>query len=104
MMKFNTAIEFIDHAIYLTRERIRRNPSFPVYAAVISRLLHVKAVFDGVEKDKSRLHKLSIGALAAKEFEDTDYEFARALMDVYYIANQSANGLEVKLPEGFRRP
>ncbi|WP_046720173.1 immunity protein Tsi6 family protein [Pseudomonas syringae] len=103
-MKFNTAIGFIDYAIDLTRERIKRNPSFPVYASVINQLLYIKAVFDGVEKDKSRLHKLSIGALAAKEFEDTDYELARALMDVYYIANQSANGLKVKLPEGLWRP
>jgi len=44
-MKFNTAIEFIDYAIDLTRERIKRNPSFPVYATVINQFLYVKAVF-----------------------------------------------------------
>lgn len=103
-MKFNTALEFVDYAIDLTRERIKRNPLFPVYAAVINQLLYIKAVFDGVGKYKSRLHKLSIGALAAKEFEDTYYELARALMDVYYIENQSANGLKVKLPERLWRP
>ncbi|WP_235668116.1 immunity protein Tsi6 family protein, partial [Pseudomonas coronafaciens] len=41
---------------------------------------------------------------AAKEFEGTDDELARALMDVYYIANQSANGLKIQLPEGLWRP
>ncbi|WP_080267353.1 immunity protein Tsi6 family protein [Pseudomonas syringae] len=103
-MKFNTAIEFIDYTIDLTRERIKRNSSFPVYATVINHLFYIKAVFDGVEKGKFILHKLSIGALAAKEFEDADYELLRALMDVYYIANQSANGLKCKLPEGLWRP
>lgn len=43
-MKFNTALEFVDYAIDLTRERIKRNPSFPVYAAVINQLLYIKAV------------------------------------------------------------
>ncbi|PBP93989.1 hypothetical protein CCL17_25335 [Pseudomonas congelans] len=103
-MKFNTALDFIVYAIDLTRERIKRNSSFPVYATFINQLLYIKAVFDSLEKDKSRLHKLSIGALAAKEFEDTDYESARELMDVYCIANQLANGLKVKLPEGLWRP
>lgn len=103
-MKFNIAIEFIDYAIDLTRERIKRNLSFPVYAIVINQLLYIKAVFDGIAKDRSRLHELSIGALAAKEFEDADYELVRALMDGYYIANQSSNGLKFKLPEGLWRP
>ncbi|GKQ49074.1 immunity protein Tsi6 family protein [Pseudomonas syringae pv. theae] len=103
-MKFETFIEFIDHAIALIKERTARHPAFPVYAAVLNQLLYIKSVFEGVEKDKSRLHKLSIGALAAKEFEGTDDELARALMDVYYIANQSANGLKIQLPEGLWRP
>ncbi|UPT37292.1 hypothetical protein [Pseudomonas amygdali] len=34
------------------------------------------------------------------QFEDMDYELARAIMDVSYIAPQSANGLKVKLPTG----
>lgn len=99
-MKFESAMEFIDHAILLTGVRISRHPAFPIYASVLNQLLYIKSVFEGVEKDKSTLHKLSIGALAAKEFEETDYELARALMDVFYIANQSANGLKVKLPTG----
>lgn len=99
-MKFNTAIEYINHALLLAKDRCARNPQFPVYTSVINQLLYVKAVFEGVEKDKSRLHDLSLGALGAKEFEDTDYELARAIMDVSYIASQSASGLKVKLPTG----
>ncbi len=68
-MKFETSIEFIGHAIALIKERTARHPAFPVYAAFLNQLLYMKSVFEDVERDKSRLHKLSIGALAAKEFE-----------------------------------
>lgn len=73
-------------------------PQFPVYTLVIDQLNYVKSVFDGSEPDQSRLHDLTIGAIGSKEFEDTDYELARALMDVYYIAEQKANGLKIRLP------
>lgn len=99
-MIFNTALEYVNHALLLAKDRCARNPQFPTYTSVINQLIYVKAVFEGVEKDKSRLHDLSLGALGAKEFEDTDYELARAIMDVSYIASQSANGLKVKLPTG----
>ncbi|MBP1146032.1 hypothetical protein JOE33_002955 [Pseudomonas sp. PvP027] len=110
-MNFDSGIDAVLHklsagsdAIDMTRERKKRNSSFSVYAIVINQLLYIRAVYDGVEKDKFILHKLSIGALTAKEFEDAGYELVRALMDFYYIANQSANGLKVKLPEGLWRP
>ncbi|WP_432711137.1 hypothetical protein [Pseudomonas syringae] len=45
-----------------------------------------------------------MGALAVKGFKEKDYVLAQAPMDVYYIANQSANGLEIKLPEGLWHP
>lgn len=75
-MIFNTALEYVNHALLLAKERCARNPQFPIYTSVINQLIYVKAVFEGVEKDKSRLHDLSLGALGAKEFEDTDYELA----------------------------
>ncbi|WP_031598056.1 immunity protein Tsi6 family protein [Pseudomonas savastanoi] len=99
-MIFNTALEYVNHALLLAKDRCARNSQFPVYTSVINQLIYVKAVFEGVEKDKSRLHDLSLGALGAKKFEDMDYELARAIMDVSYIASQSANGLKVKLPTG----
>lgn len=75
-----------------------RTPGFPVYATVIDQLKYIRAVFDGTEKDKSKLHRLTIGAIAAKEFESTDEALAEALFHVYYIAEQSANGLKIRLP------
>ncbi|AZG88892.1 hypothetical protein N032_26340 [Pseudomonas syringae pv. pisi str. PP1] len=98
-MKFESSMEFSDHAILLAGVRISRRPLLPIYAAVLNQLLYIKR-FESVEKDRSKLHKVSIGALAVKEFEEADYELARALVDVSYIANQSANGLKVELPTG----
>lgn len=54
----------------------------------------------GVEKDKSRLHKLTIGAWDGKEFEETDPELAHALGIAYYIGIQIGRGLKIKLPDG----
>jgi hypothetical protein len=65
---------------------------------LLNQLSYVEAVFEGREQDKSKLHKLSFGGIAAKEFEDNDPELARALMDAYYVAIQSANGLKIQLP------
>ncbi|KFF84278.1 immunity protein Tsi6 family protein [Pseudomonas syringae] len=90
----------MNHALLIAKDRRARNPQFPIYISVINQLIYVKAVFEGVEKEKSTLHDLSLGALGANEFEDTDYELARAIVDVSYIASQSANGLKVKLPTG----
>ncbi|MCY1465523.1 Tsi6 [compost metagenome] len=60
---------------------------------------YIKAVFDGTEKDKSKLHRLTIGAIASKEFEENDPELARVLKDAYYVAIQSAHGLKIQLPD-----
>jgi hypothetical protein len=98
-MKLSTPLEYVERALRLTRERRARAPAFPVYTVVIDQLEYIKSVFDGTEVDKSKLHRLTIGAIAAKEFETTDSELSEALMDVFFIAEQSANGLKIRLPE-----
>lgn len=98
-MKLNTPLEYIERALRLTKERRARIPSLPVYTVVIDQLEYINSVFNGFEKDKSKLHRLTIGAIAAKEFETTDSELSEALMDVFFIAEQSANGLKIRLPE-----
>lgn len=97
-MTLTTPLAFVEKAIALTTERRSDCPQFPVYDLLLRQLAYVKAVFEGVEKDKSRLHRLSIGAIAAKEFEQTDPELAEALEDAYYVAIQSGHGLKIKLP------
>ncbi|WP_411269264.1 immunity protein Tsi6 family protein [Pseudomonas syringae] len=94
----------MEHAVLLTEIRISRHPAFSIYAAVLNQPLYIKSILEVVEADKSGLHKLFIGALAVKRFKEKDYVLAQAPMNVYYIANQSANGLEIKLPEGLWHP
>ncbi|MDZ3991656.1 immunity protein Tsi6 family protein [Pseudomonas sp. Teo4] len=97
-MKPSSPLEYLDSALMLVTERRNQTPGFPVYATVIDQLKYIRAVLDGTEKDKSKLHRLTIGAIASKEFEPTDKELAVALSHVYYIAEQCANGLKIRLP------
>lgn len=94
-----TPLDYVEKAIAVTIDRRNGCPQFPVYDLLLRQLAYVKAVFDGVEKDKSKLHHLSIGAIASKEFEENDPELARALKDAYYVAIQSGRGLKIKLPD-----
>lgn len=92
-------LAYVQKAIELTANRRNACPQFPVYDLLLKQLDYVKAVLDGSETDKSRLHQLSIGAIASKEFEENDPELARALKDAYYVAIQSARGLKIQLPD-----
>ena len=94
------AIDYIDEAIAITRLREASCPAFPLYASSLIQLDFIKNILLGVEKDKSRLHKLTIGAWAGKEFEETDPELARALGTAYYIGIQIGRGLKIQLPYG----
>jgi hypothetical protein len=93
-----TALDFIDKAIALSQDRYRNTPGFEVYRSVLNQLEFIKAILEGRETDKARLHDLTLGAIAAKEFEEADPELSDALMDAYYIADQMARGLKVQLP------
>lgn len=98
-MKPATPLEYVDNAIALAFDRQKRIPGFTVYATIVDQLKYIRAVFDGTEKDKSKLHRLTIGAIASKEFEENDPELARVLKDAYYVAIQSARGLTIQLPD-----
>jgi hypothetical protein len=98
-MKLATPLAYVEKAIALTTDRRSGCAQFPVYGLLLEQLAYVKAVFEGAETDKSKLHRLSIGAIAAKEFEETDPELADALKNAYYVAIQSGRGLKIILPE-----
>lgn len=98
-MKLATPLAYVQKAIELTVDRRNGCPQFPVYDLLLKQLDYVKAVFEGSGTDKSKLHQLSIGAIASKEFEENDPELARALKDAYYVAIQSARGLKIQLPD-----
>lgn len=94
------AIDYIDEAIEITRLRKSSCPDFPLYSSSLIQLDFIRNVLLGTEKDKSRLHKLTIGVWAAKEFEETDPELAHALGTAYYIGIQIGRGLKIQLPDG----
>lgn len=94
------AIDYIDKAIAITRLREASCPAFPLYSSSLIQLDFIRNILLGVEKDKSRLHTLTIGAWAAKEFEETDPELAHALGTAYYIGIQIGRGLKIQLPDG----
>jgi hypothetical protein len=98
-MKSTTPLGYVEKAIAVTLDRRNSCPQFPVYDLLLPQLNYIKAVFEGVEKDKSRLHHLTVGSIASKEFEENDPDLARALKDAYYVAIQSGRGLKIKLPE-----
>lgn len=94
-----TPLGFVERAIADTTSRRNGCPQFTIYELVLAQLRYVKAVFDGSETDKSKLHRISIGAIASKEFQENDPELARVLSDVFYLAIQSARGLKIQPPE-----
>jgi hypothetical protein len=94
------AIDYIDEAIAITRLREASCPAFRLYASTLIQLNFIRNILLGTEKDKSRLHKLTIGVWAAKEFEDTDPELADVLFTAYSIGDQIARGLKIQLPDG----
>lgn len=94
------AIDYIDEAIAVTRLREASCPAFPLYASTLIQLNSIRNILLGTEEDKSRLHKLTIGVWAVKEFEDTDPELADVLFTAYSIGDQIARGLKIQLPDG----
>lgn len=62
------AIDYIDEAIATTRLKEASCPAFPFYASALIQLDFIRNILQGTEKDKSRLHRLTIGAWAGKEF------------------------------------
>jgi hypothetical protein len=95
-----TALDYIDNAIALTALRYNGCPEFQIYSSSLIQLQFIKKVLQGIEKDKARLHQLTIGAWASKEFEANDPELASALGNAFYIGHQIAQGLKIQLPNG----
>lgn len=91
-------MDYVNKAKKIIEIRKREIPGHEPYLEISAQLDYVEKVITGEEKDKSKLHKLTLGAYAAKEYEQTDGELSTALKEVYYIASQIGDGLKVKLP------
>jgi len=93
-----TPVDFIDKAVAITHDRHQQTPGLGVYASVLDQLGYIKAVLEGRERDKSKLHQLTLGSIAVKEFEESDPDLSQALVDAFYIASQLGQGLKIQLP------
>ncbi len=93
-----TPLEYIDRALALVAQRALALPGHVVFQHLAQQLQYVRAVLLDRGLDRSRLHQITIGSVAVKEFDETDPELARALKHAHYVAVQTGRGLKIDLP------
>jgi predicted transcriptional regulator len=90
-----TAIETVNTALSLARDRLNDAPTFQLFASIVTQLEYVLNVLSGKESDKSQMKKIIVGHYAVREFEESDPELANALIAVQSIASKISKGLKV---------
>ncbi|URX62095.1 hypothetical protein KR767_18925 [Luteibacter anthropi] len=89
------SLETVMNALNLAKARMTEVPSFSIYQSIVAQLEYVADVLRGVEMDRGRLRDVMIGHYGAREFEESDPEFASALKDAQLIATKMSKGLKV---------
>lgn len=92
-----TPIESVKKALSLAIERRNVAPSFEIFSSIVAQLEYVSMVLSGEEKDRSRIKKIIVGHYAVREFEESDPEFADALMQVQAIVSKMLKGLKLDI-------
>jgi len=92
-------VDFVDEALKLCLERKEIYPTVGMFDSIEKQLAYLKAVLIGEETDRTRLSKIVVGVYAVREFDDSDPEFANALMKAHYIAVRMAKGLKPEMQE-----
>lgn len=101
-----TALDYVDRALRLAKKRhdhikyhvIGGKTLEPMYNSIVQQLIYLHNVITGKEKDKSKIHKMTMGMYAAKELDSMDPIFADRIGSAVYIADQIGGGLKVSLP------
>ena len=93
-----TPLGYVEHALEVLAERRCRFPQFDLFEKLHEQLLYLRSRLLDPRLERAALHRISLGAIAVKEFEETDPELARALKDAHYVAVRTARGLKVDLP------
>ncbi|HBN9988701.1 TPA: immunity protein Tsi6 family protein [Pseudomonas aeruginosa] len=93
-----TPIEYIDRALALVVDRLARYPGYEVLLSAEKQLQYIRSVLLDRSLDRSALHRLTLGSIAVKEFDETDPELARALKDAFYVGIRTGRGLKIDLP------
>ncbi|AJJ03690.1 hypothetical protein BZ21_3130 [Yersinia pseudotuberculosis] len=105
-MTNDTALDYVDRALRLAQKRhhhiqynvIGGKTLEPMYNSIVQQLIYLHNVITGEEKDKSRIHKMTMGMYAAKEFDVMDPIFADRISSALFIVKHIGNGLKVRLP------
>ena len=103
-MKFETAIDYIDNALYIVNKRItdkgdiRYNTDINILESIKLQLTYIKNILTKEEVDKSRLKDIIIGYYAAKELDGNDPVLQNCLFGASYISDQINSGLKIELP------
>ncbi|GLR07804.1 hypothetical protein COO59_10335 [Mixta theicola] len=101
----NSALAYIDRALRLAQKRhahilqVQGGKTLePMYNSIVQQLIYLRKIITCEEKDKSRIHKMTMGVYAAKEFDGSDPVFQDRIFSASYITDQIGRGLKVKLP------
>ncbi|NIF20211.1 immunity protein Tsi6 family protein [Candidatus Pantoea multigeneris] len=104
-MNNDTAVDYVERALRLAQKRAAMMKTItggaalePMYDSIVNQLIFLSALLSGQENDKSKIHTMTIGIYAAKEFAETDPIFADRLFSASFIADQIGRGLKVRLP------
>ena len=101
-----TALDYVDRALRLAKKRhdhikyhvIGGETLEPMYNSIVQQLIYLHNLITGKEKDKSKIHKMTMGMYAAKEFDVMDPIFADRISSANFIAKQIGGGLKVRFP------
>jgi hypothetical protein len=88
----------IDNAIDAARSRADKSINTKLsgmYSSLLNQLQYVKHCIEDAGIDRSRLHDISVGHIAIREFEESDPEFAATLKRAYFICYYKSQGLKV---------
>ena len=103
-MKFETSVDYIDNALYITNKRLTGEGEYiyhtdtNILESIKLQLNYIKNVLIGEEKDKSRLKDIIIGYYAGKELDGNDPVFQFFISSAFYISRQIDKGVRIKLP------
>lgn len=90
------AIDVVQGALALARNRLGEAPNYPIYASCVAQLEYLLSALEGSTAiDRPKLRTFTIGHYAVREFEESDEELSRALKDAHLIASKLAEGLKV---------
>ena len=89
------AVEIVERALLLAEERLAASPGFRLFDSIVEQLKYLLAALRGGERDNAKLRQIIIGRYAVQEFEQSDPEFADALMIAQDVASKMAAGLKV---------